>query len=136
MLATDRVQEIFADAYGLHHDALNHLAAGEIRAAAGKAWDATLGATNALILARTGKAPEKLTDTSGNLDLLAGQDPAVKTLIGRYCARWSRLYGDCYLLGILDYPEGIERRIRETAGYIQDAENLADPQPESPAASD
>ena len=101
------------------------LAAGDLRNAAGKAWDATLCAANALLLARTGKTPEKLTDTAGNLDQLAAQDPAVKTLIGRYCARWSRLYGDCYLLGILDYPEGIERRIRETADYIQDAENLA-----------
>lgn len=125
MLATGQAKQIFAKAYSMQDDALKLLAAGEIRDAAGRAWDATLTATNALILARTGKAPERLPDTAGNLDLLAAQDPAVKTLIGPYCARWSRLYGDCFLLGILDYPEGIERRIRGTADYIQDAENLA-----------
>ena len=136
MLGTDRVKDIFADARAMHSDALERLAAGDIRNAAGKAWDATLSATNALILARTRKAPEKITDTSGKLDLLARQDPAVKILVGRYCARWSRLYGDCFLSGIQDYPEGIERRIRKTANYIQDAEMLAFAQPESAAAAD
>ena len=125
MLATDRVQEIFADAYALHGSALNHLAAGDLRTAAGTAWDATLWATNALILSCTGKIPEKLTDTSGNLDRLARQDPAVEILAGRYYARLSHLYGDCFYTGILDYQDIIERRIRKTADYIQDAENLA-----------
>lgn len=65
MSAADRAKEIFADAHAMHDDALKHLAAGETRAAAGKAWDATLCVTNALILSRTGKAPERLPDTAG-----------------------------------------------------------------------
>ena len=50
MSATDRAKKIFANAHAMQDDALKHLAAGEIRAAAGKAWDATLCVTNALIL--------------------------------------------------------------------------------------
>ena len=41
--AADRVQEIFADAHAMQDDALKHLAAGEIRDAAGRAWDAPYG---------------------------------------------------------------------------------------------
>ena len=122
---TDQAKQIFGNAYAMQDDALKHLAAGEIRDAAGKAWDATLWATNGLILSRTGKGPEKLTDTSGNLDRLARQDPAVEILAGRYYSRLSHLYGDCFYTGILDYQDIIERRIRETIDYIRDAENLA-----------
>lgn len=125
MLAANKVKEHFAHARARHADAMQSLTAGDIRSAAGKAWDATLAATNALILAQTGKSPEKITDTSGALDALARQYPAVKTLVGRYCARQSHLYGDCFYSGILDYPDIIGRRIRKTADYIQDAENLS-----------
>ena len=127
MLAADKAKERFAHARAMHADAMQSLTAGDVRNAAGKAWEATLAATNALILSRTGKSPEKITDTSGALDELARQDPAVKTLVGRYCARQSHLYGDCFYSGILDYPDIIERRIRKTADYIQDAETLALP---------
>ena len=125
MLATGQTKQIFAKAYSMQDDALKLLAAGEIRDAAGRAWDAALTATNALILARTGEAPERLPDTAGNLDLLAAQDPAVSILVGRYYSRLSHLYGDCFYTGILDYQDIIERRIRKTADYIRDAENLA-----------
>ena len=127
MLAANKAKENFAHARARHAAAMQSLTAGDVRYAAGKAWDATLCATNALILARTGMSPEKITDTSGALDELARQSPAVKTLVGRYCSRLSHLYGDCFYSGILDYPDIIERRIRKTADYIQDAENIALP---------
>ena len=125
MLAANKAKGCFVHARALHADAMQSLTVGDVRNAAGKAWDATLTATNALILAQTGKSPEKITDTSGALDELARQSPAVKTLVGRYCARQSHLYGDCFYSGILDYPDIIERRIRKTADYIRDAETFA-----------
>ena len=126
MVATDRVREIFADAHALYDDALERRAAGDIRDAAEKAWCATLRATNALILARTGEEPERTPETSGRLDRLARRDPAATSLVGRYYSRQQRLHGDCFYYGILEYRDEIERRIRETNEYISDAEALAD----------
>ena len=126
MVATDRVKEIFTDAHALYDDALERWAAGDIRDAAEKAWCATLRATNALILARTGEEPERTPETSGRLDRLARRDPAATSLVGRYYSRQQRLHGDCFYSGILEYRDEIERRIRETIEYISDAEALAD----------
>ena len=80
----DRVAAIFADARSVHADALRLLEAGDIRDAAEKAWCATKRATDALILARTGEAPELSPDTSQGLLMLAARDEAVNPLIGRY----------------------------------------------------
>ena len=60
MVAVGRVQEMFDDARGMHGEALERLAAGDIRDAAEKAWCATKRATDALILARTGEDPVSL----------------------------------------------------------------------------
>ena len=125
MVATDRVREIFADAYSMHGDALERLSARDIRDAAEKAWCATLRSTNALILARTGEEPLRTPETSGRLDRLARQDPAASSLVGRYYSRQQRLHGDCFYSGILEYRDEIERRIRETIDYVRDAERLA-----------
>ena len=48
MVATSRVQEIFDDAKAMHSEALERLAAGDIRDAAEKAWCSTKRATDAL----------------------------------------------------------------------------------------
>ena len=125
MPTTDRVKEIFADAYEMQSDALERLAAGDIRDAAEKSWCATLRATNALILARTGEEPQRTPATGRGLDLLSSQEPMGRSLRSRYYSRQSRLHGDCFYSGILDYPDEIERRIRETIDYISDAEKLA-----------
>ena len=125
MLASDRVKEIFADALAMHAAALERLAAGDIRDAAEKAWCATFRATTALILARTGIEPIKTPAVTRGLDALTQANPRLKTLIGRYYSRQSHLHGDCFYLGILDYRSEIERRIYETADYIQDAETFA-----------
>lgn len=127
MVATDKVREIFADAHGMYDDSLERWDAGDIRDAAEKAWCAALRATNALILASTGIEPEVTRETALHLDRLARHDQRVKTLVGRYYSRQVRLHGDCFYLGIVSDMDEIERRIRETIDYIQDAEALAFP---------
>ena len=126
MTIADRSADaIFADARFLHDDALEMLELGKIRNAAEKAWGATKRATDALILARTGYEPERTPETSAELRLLARRDPAVRTLVGRYYSRQGVLHGDCFYLGLCEPLEDTERRIRETADYIADAERLA-----------
>ena len=127
MVATDRVREIFADAHTMYDDALERWDAGDIRDSAEKAWCATLRATNALILARTGEEPETTRETAGRLDRLARVEEGARSLVGRYYSRQVRLHGDCFYSGILTFPDEIERRIRETIDYIADAETLASP---------
>jgi hypothetical protein len=131
MLVTDRVSAIFADARAVHGDALRLLQAGDIRDAAEKAWCATKRATDALILARTGVEPEQSPDTSRRLGRLAREDGAVSPLIGRYYSRQGHLHGTCFYLGECEPVDEIERRIRQTADYISDAERLARQSPSS-----
>ena len=52
VVATDRVNEIFADARAMQAQALQRLEQGDVRDAAEKAWCATKRATDALVLAR------------------------------------------------------------------------------------
>ena len=122
-----RVREVFADARALHADALDMLAEGRVRNAAEKAWGATKRATDALVLARTGEEPERTPVTSTALRALESQDPDVRRagLVSRYYTRQGLLHGDCFYLGLCDPVADTERRIRETACYIEDAESLA-----------
>ena len=113
-----------ADARNLQHEAVRMLEQGDIRDAAEKSWRATLRATNALILARTGEEPQRTPATSWMLDDLTSEDARVETLVGRYYSRQTSLHGDCFYLG-LPPTMHTERRIRETADYIRDAERLA-----------
>ena len=124
-IANHRAAAIFADARVLHDDALEMLEMGKIRNAAEKAWGATKRATDALVLARTGYEPERTPETSSELRSLAAQDPSVRGLVGRYYSRQGVLHGDCFYLGLCEPLEDTERRIRETADYIADAERLA-----------
>ena len=127
MVATDRVLEIFADARVLQADALEMLTQGKVRNAAEKAWGAAKRATDALVLARTGDEPERTPQTSTELRHLEGLDEEVQQarLVARYYTRQGALHGDCFYLGLCDPLADTERRIRETAEYIDDAERLA-----------
>ncbi len=120
-------RNIFTDAQAVHAQALERLEAGDTRDAAEKAWCATLRATDALILARTGEEPQTSTGTGAGLDQLAYEDTRVKGLVGRYYSRQGTLHGDCFYKGLLGDTPTIERRIRETAQYILDAMALAGP---------
>ena len=125
MVVTDRVTEIFADAHAVQAEALRLLASGDIRDAAEKAWCATKRASDALILARTGVEPEHSPDTTRGIVRLSRQDAAVKPLVGRYFTRQGHLHGSCFYLGECGANDEVEGRIRRTANYINDAENLA-----------
>ena len=98
---------------------------GDIRDAAEKAWCATKRATDALVLARTGEEPDKTPMTSKALRELAVRDRGVAGLVSRYYSRMGVLHGDCFYLGLCEPIEDTERRIRETALYIRDAESLS-----------
>ena len=124
MVATRLVKEIFDDAKLQQQAALERLAAMDIRDAAEKAWCATKRATDALILARTGEEPGPTALTSNELDALAREDERVRELVGRYYSRISQLHGQCFYVGNCN-PD-TEKRIRETAEYIADAERLAE----------
>ena len=126
-IQTDRVQEIFQDARVLQAAAVERLDHGDIRDAAEKAWGATKRATDALILARTGEEPERTPETGAGLNQLAFQDPVVRDarMVARYYTRQGRLHGGCFYNGLCDPLEDTERRIRETADYIGDAERMA-----------
>ena len=123
MVVVSRGQAIFDDARDMHAQALQRLEAGDIRDAAEKAWCATKRATDALILARTGEDPGPTAMTSDLLDNLARRNGAVNSLLGRYYSRISQLHGQCFY--VRHCNDQTERRIRETAIYIDDAERLA-----------
>ncbi len=124
MLDTIDPATIFADAHAMQEAALERLAAGDIRDAAEKAWCATLRATQALILARIGEEPFTTAAASDELDSLARKDQRCEILKARYYSRIYHLHAQCFYNGRCGSPE-INRRIRETADYIRDAEALA-----------
>ena len=116
---------IFADARAMSDAALERLAAGDLRDAAEKAWCATKRATDALILARTGEEPQRSPHTSQALNKLREHDSRIGSLISRYYVRQGHLHGECFYLGLCEPVSVTDRRIRETAQYIYDAEVLA-----------
>lgn len=117
---------VFADARRMHESALERMAAGDIRDAAEKAWCATLRATDALILTRTGELPPISPVTTRELRRMAMTDAIVEDLLNRYRARQSGLHGECFYAGLCEPIEDTERLIRETADYVRDAERLAE----------
>ena len=83
------------------------------------------GATDALILARTGEEPQFSPDTSRGLLTLASADNAINSLVGRYYSRQGHLHGDCFYMGVCEPVAEVHRRIYQTADYINDAESMA-----------
>ena len=116
---------VFADARQMQADALERMAAGDLRDAAEKAWCAAKRATDALLLARTRELPPKSPDTTRNLRRLAAADPALQPLEDRYFARQAALHGDCFYTGWCEPVEDTERLVRQTIDYIEDAQRLA-----------
>ena len=115
---------IFSDARIMRDAALDRMAAGDIRDAAEKAWCATVRATEALVLARTGQGPGTSTAASRRLKALSVEDQSIKSLAHLYTFRQDVLHGECFYH---DYcqPVVTEELINETADYIRDAERLA-----------
>jgi len=119
------VEEAFVDARVMHAMALERLKASDIRDAAEKAWCATKRATEGLIIARTGRAPDKSPDTTRMLRELCLEDPQVNQLRPRYSIARDELHGDCFYSGLCDPLEDTLRLIRGTSDYIDEAERLA-----------
>ena len=118
------VEEAFVGARVMHAMALERLKASDIRDAAEKAWCATKRATG-LIIARTGRAPDKSPDTTRMLRELCLDDPQVSQLRPRYSIARDELHGDCFYSGLCDPLEDTLRLIRGTSDYIDEAERLA-----------
>ena len=125
MTITSEVQEIFRDADAMYGSAMYQLVQGDIRDAAEKAWCATLRATDALILSRTGEAPERTPQTSRALRELRKQDSSVGSLVSRYYERMGTLHGDCFYLGLCEPESDVEDLVRQTMDYIRDAKEMA-----------
>ena len=121
--ARDRAADIFADARFMQAQAIEQLHRGDIRDASEKAWCATKRSTDALVLSHTGEEPPSTHDTTEALLALARQSNDCETLVGRYFTGISYLHGNCFYSGICG-PD-VERRIRETTAYIDDAENMS-----------
>ena len=115
---------IFEDARRMRDAAQERLAAGDIRDAAEKAWCATLRATEAMVLARTGLAPDTSSAASRRLRELAVSHQPIRELRRNYQYRQGTLHGDCFYHDHYD-PEEINALVHETADYVLDAEQLA-----------
>lgn len=122
MLQPDRAAAIFADAWDLYADATEILELGKPRIAAEAAWGATKRATDALILARTGREPSGTGRTSAEMNSLGRRNTEVAPLSSLYKRRILNLHGRCFYLGICEDPEVL---IRDTADYIRECERLA-----------
>ncbi len=122
MTMTSEAEEIFTDALYLHSSALERLEAGDIRDAAEKAWGATQRATDAMILARTGRRPGTSGVTYRTIRRMRHENEALESLANRYSQRSHDLHGRCFYDGICEPEEPI---IRATAAYINDAKAIA-----------
>ena len=125
MLETKQVSVLFANARAHYAQALDQLEQGNLQKAAGKAWDATVKATDGLILARTGREPGDDQQTFTEILTLGLADPDLKDLGFRYGVRCGLLFEHCFCDGVVDPPDDLIDEIRETAGYIRDAARLA-----------
>ena len=125
MLETERAGAIFVDAQVLYADALEELDRGNLRNAAEKAWGATKRATDALVLARTGREPRSCRETMFEIRTLSRGNPSIKELEMRYCSQLNTLYTMCFCDGMCEPEDDLIADIWETLDYIHDARSLA-----------
>ena len=115
---------MFEDAHRLADAAQERMAAREVRDAAEEMWYATLRATEAMVLARTGLEPGTSDETGLRLQKLYSVDPAVWDFVILYYSRMGLLRDDCLCDGYWN-PGIIELLVGRTADYLRDAERLA-----------
>ena len=125
MLEGDRVSAIFADAWTLYDDAIEILELGKQRIAAEAAWGATKRATDALILARTGREPSGTGQTSGGMRGLARREPVFEPISQRFRARIRILHAECFYDGNGISPRVVETLIRGTGDYMRQLESYS-----------
>ena len=122
MVATDRVNFLFADARSLYDDAIEMLDQGKIRNAAEKAWGATERATDGLVLHQDGEEPQ---EAGQALLRLSALDPAYDVFQGQYNTRSSLLHVNCFYDGNCEPEREMAGLIRATALYFDLAERLS-----------
>ena len=125
MLATKRGQELLAEAWAFYDEAIKLLEQGDLRNAAGKAWEASEKATNAMILERSGREPQNERETSRGVAFLILEGEVFKAFSSRFVGQIHDLYGDCYIDNHCEPEDYHEEMIRNTDGYIREAERLA-----------
>ena len=126
MQEADRQVFLFSDAWVLYDDAIEELERGKPRNAAEKAWGATKRATDALILARTGREPRTAGQTYRGIRTLRRENEAFQQLELRYQYAANVLHGECFYDGNCEPEDLLEMDIRGTADYIRDAEALTE----------
>lgn len=96
-----------------------------IRDASEKAWNATLQATDGLIVKKGIDKPRSHYERRKILAELEGIDGEIreKGFRDRYMAREQRLHEDCFYTGICPIPL-IEEDIQKVKKYIEDIEEL------------
>ena len=117
---------LFQTAHHHHAQALELLDQGQLRAAAALAWNAALTATNALLLARSGRQPADLRETSLLMwELFARDNPSLRPFVTHYGALKGFLLeiceGDCFC----GMEDALMDDIREAIDYLREAEKLA-----------
>ena len=124
MTTIETAAGIFEDARRMGDAALERMASGDVRDSAEKAWCATMRATEALVLARTGQQPSSSSAASRRLRTLVRNEQSLNGLQNRYIARQRYLHGNCFYHNNYDL-ETIDLLIRGTADYVQVCERLA-----------
>ena len=125
MVATDRVNFLFADARSLYNDAIEMLDQGKIRNAAEKAWGTTERATDGLVLHQDGEEPQSAGQARRALLRLSALDPAYDMFQGQYNTRSALLHVNCFYDGNCEPEREMAGLIRATALYIDLAERLS-----------
>ena len=99
----------------------------ELLRSAEKAWAAATQATNALILAHTGKEPDSgnHNDTFGLLLSLSQEVPGLNGVLDQYTDFSVYLFGLTIANGTLDPLEFTIEDIHKSADYISECERLA-----------
>ena len=125
MLKTERSKVLIANGWALYAEAIELIDLGHIRSAAGKAWLSTNRATEALILERTGREPQRDSETSTGMAYLGQESEALAPLRSRYASRAWELEGDCFIDGHCEPEDYFADLVRATADYIRVVERLA-----------
>ena len=116
---------MLAEAWACYDEAIKLLEQGDLRNAAGKAWEASERATNAMILERTGREPQNERETSREVRFLILEGGDFKAFSSRFVGQIHDLYGDCFIDNHCEPEDYHAEMIRNTADYIREAERLA-----------
>ncbi len=134
MTDTERVAALFAEANAIYAEGVKYLEEASklwdrelLRKSAGKTWEASLQATNALILARTGVEAKPNDDewTYDSLIRLALRNRDLKPIKGRYATLSHDIYQTAVCERNVEPVYLLIHDIHAIADYIRDAERLA-----------